>query len=82
VDAFDRRDEAIAAARQGLDEAGIIGRVAEGVTQAVHRRIQSVVEIHEGVGGPEVLPQFVARDQIAGTRKQVGQDVERLATQT
>ena len=40
-----------------------------------------MVEIHEGVGGPKFLAQFLARDHIAGALQQQGQHLERLLLQ-
>jgi hypothetical protein len=46
--------EAIAAPGNGLDEAGIIGIVAQRIPQSLHGRIQAMVEIDKGVGCPEL----------------------------
>ena len=40
-----------------------------------------MVEVDERVGGPEMLPQFVARDHVAATAQEKEQDVERPAAQ-
>ena len=46
----DRCDEAIAPARQRLDEPRVLGRVAEHLAQLLDRRVEGVIEIDEGVG--------------------------------
>jgi len=58
-----------------------LGRIAERLPQPVHRGVQPVVEVHERVGGPEVLPQFIAADDIAATAQQEQKDVEWPAAQ-
>jgi hypothetical protein len=40
-----------------------------------------VVEIHEGVGGPEFLAQFLAHDYIASTFEQHSQNLKGLLLQ-
>jgi hypothetical protein len=49
---FDRSDEPIAASWQCLDISWRISRVTERITQALHHRVQAVLEIDEGVVGP------------------------------
>src|SRR6185503_16670209 len=36
------------------------------------------VEIHEGVGGPELLPELLARHDVARVREEQEEDLERL----
>ena len=43
-------------------------------TQAIDRGMKSVVEIHKGVGGPDLLLQFLARDNLARIFQQRLQD--------
>ena len=49
----DRRDEAVAAPGQGLDEPGGLGRVAQDVSQAPDGRVQAGLEVHERVVRPQ-----------------------------
>ena len=65
-----RGDEAVTAAGQRLDIAGTGGGIAERLAQLVYGRVQAVVEIDEGVGGPEFLAQLFAGDYLAGAVKQ------------
>jgi hypothetical protein len=41
-----------------------------------------VVEVHEGVGGPKFLAQFLASDDVAGALEQERENLERLLLQT
>ncbi len=49
----DRSNEAVALAGQGLNELGILGRIAEGFAQVEDCFVQAAIEIHKGAGGPE-----------------------------
>ena len=71
-----RRDEAVAAARDGLDEGRIAGLVAERLPQLRHGLRQRVVG---DVGaGPERVEQRLFRHQRAGVVEQMEQQVEEL----
>ncbi len=65
-----RGDEAIAAPGKGLNEARVVGGIAEGVAQLVHRRVEAVVVVDEGVRGPKLQAQFLARHHLAGARQE------------
>ena len=80
--AIHRGDETIAAARHRLDIARRIGGVAQRVAQPLHDCVQAVLEVDEGVGGPEPLPQLVAGHQLAGPLDQGQQHVQRLRGET
>ena len=69
--AFDRRNEAVAAPRHGLDEAWRLGRIAQRLAQAVDDGVQTVLEVDERAVRPESLAQLLARDQIAGPLQQL-----------
>ena len=58
-------DEAITAARERLDKARRLGRVAQGRPKSLDRRVQTVLEVDVGIHGPEPLLQFVAGDHLA-----------------
>jgi hypothetical protein len=64
---------------QGLDEAGIVGGVSECVADAVHGGVEAVLEVSEGVRGPELLLQLLAGDQFSGAEEQGFEDLEGLA---
>ncbi len=80
-DHFHRGDETVAAAWYGLNEARIVSRIAERVAQFVYRRIEAVVVIDKRIGGPELQPQFFTRQNVAGTREQLQENLQRLPQQ-
>ena len=63
---LDGRYEAITAARHGLDEARVVGGIAERLAEPADGVIQAVVELDEGVGGPQRCLQLIARDHLHG----------------
>ena len=64
---FDRRNEAVAAPGDGLNEAGRLCRVAQRFAQAVDDGVQAVLEVDERAVRPEPLAQLLAGDQVART---------------
>jgi hypothetical protein len=72
-DVFDRRYEAIAAARKRLYKSGVGGGIAERIPQLIYGGVQSVIKIDESIGGPETLAKLFASDQIAGSLQQQDQ---------
>ena len=70
--------EAIAAARQSFDELRMIGGIAKRFANLIDGGIEAIVEIHEGVGGPQFPPQIVAGDDLAGNFQQFGENLKRL----
>jgi hypothetical protein len=77
----DRSQEAVAAACDCLDESRIFSRISKGITKSANGRVKAVVEIHEGVGRPEPIAEFLARDDIAGSLQQVSKNLEGLFLQ-
>ncbi len=75
---FHRRNQPIAAARQGFDESRSLGRVSKRFAQPLHRRVHSVLEVDECVVLPEALTQFLAGDQLTGSRHQALEHLEGL----
>ena len=78
---FDRRDEAIASPRQGLDEAWVFGGVSQSVPEPFDGGIQTVIKIDEGIGGPEPGPQFLTCDDLPRLFKKQAEDLEGLFLQ-
>ena len=78
---FDRRDEAIASPRQGLDEAWVFGAVSQSVPEPFDGGIQTVIKIDEGIGGPEPGPQFLTCDDLPRLFKKQAEDLEGLFLQ-
>jgi hypothetical protein len=74
----DGREQAITAAREGFDKAGVFGGITEGVAQALDGGVQAVVEVHKGVGRPKTAVQFLSRNDFTRTLQEHGQDLERL----
>ena len=75
------RDEAVAAAGQGFDVAGAGGGISEGLADLVDGGVEAMVEVDEGVGGPEFLLQFFAGDDFSGALEQQGEHLEGLTLQ-
>ena len=78
---FDRTNPAVAATRDGLDEARVLGGVVERLTQLVYGAVEPVVEVHEGVGRPQADTELVPCDQLARTLEERAQDLNRPATE-
>jgi hypothetical protein len=76
---FDGSDETVAATGQGLDEAGIIGGVAEGFAELVDGGVEAVAEIDKGVLRPDALAELIAGDELAGVFEESGQNLKGLA---
>jgi hypothetical protein len=72
----DGRDEAIAAARQGLHEARLVGRVVQGIAQALDRAVEADLEVHERVDWPEDLAHLLPRHHLARAPEQEQEDLE------
>ena len=66
----ERSDEPITTPGNGFNVAWFVGRIREHVAQLLYGAVQSGVEIDEGVPGPEPLPEFFARNNIAGMLQQ------------
>ena len=74
----DRGYETVAAARQSFDEARVFAGILQGLAQSVHGLVQALVEIYEGICGPQPLHQLIAGDQLAGTLQQEDEDLQWL----
>jgi hypothetical protein len=79
---FYGRDEAVAPARQSLDVPRLFGGVAERLADPIHCRIQPMLEITEGLGGPQLVLQFFPGDQFARPAQQGSQNLVGLSGQT
>jgi hypothetical protein len=78
---LDRSDEAVSTAGKGFDEAGVVGGVSERLSDAVYGGVEAVLEVSEGVGGPEFLLQLFAGDQFSAAEEQGFEHLEGLAGQ-
>lgn len=76
--AFDGGYEAVAAAGEGFDEAGVSGGVAEGLAEAVDGGVDAVVEVDVGAGRPEGAGDVVAGEELAGLLEEEAEELEGL----
>jgi hypothetical protein len=72
------RKEAVAATSNGFHKARTLGGVAEGLTDFADRFVETVVEIHEGVRGPEFLLKLFPSHDLTGVLKHHRQELEGL----
>jgi hypothetical protein len=75
-------DEAVAALGDGLDVNGRVGDVAQGVAQFHHGGVEAVVEVDEGIGGPEDATEVFAADELAGMLEEIDKHPEGLLADT
>src|SRR6185369_1515573 len=71
-------NESIAAARQRFYEPRRFSRIAERLAQALHRSVDAVVEVDDGVAGPELLAKLLAGDEIARMLQKERKHAQRL----
>jgi len=71
-----RRKEAVAAQGHGFDEARILWRIAQRLAQLVDGGVQAVIEVDEGVFGPQSLAEVIARDDAASLEEHLGPALE------
>jgi hypothetical protein len=76
--ALEVRDESIASPGDRLDEARVVGIIAERGTQALDGGVQAMFEIDVRPRGPERVPQLLARDHPATAFEEHAQDEEWL----
>jgi hypothetical protein len=72
-------NKAITATRESFDVARIVGRIAEGLTQFVHRSVQAMAEVHKGILRPDSFSQFFPGHELAGVFEKRGENFEWLA---
>src|ERR1039457_6145095 len=65
VELLNRSDEAVAAPGERFDEAGVLGGVAQSVTDAIDGAIEAAVEVHDRVVRPDPLLQLFPRPDLA-----------------
>src|SRR5713226_7492232 len=75
---LDRRDKPIPVARQGLDEAGIVRGVAQGLPEPHDGGIQAMIEVDECVIGPKPLSQLLSCNDFASLFEQDGENATGL----
>ena len=74
-------DEAVSAAGEGFDVTGAGSGISQGFAHLVNGSVEAVVEVDEGVGGPELLLQLFARDDVSGMIEEQSEHLEGLALQ-
>ena len=79
--AFERADEAVAEAGEGLDEARLRRVVAEDGPEPLHHRVDAVLEVDRRPVRPQPLPDVLAGDDVAGPIEHQRQQLERLLLQ-
>jgi len=70
--------EAVAASRDRFDVARPLSRIAQQVADFLDCHVQAIVKIHERIGRPQHLLQFVPRNDLAPTLQQHTEYLERL----
>ena len=63
-------DKPVTALGNSFDVARMFRGIAKQVTDLLNRRVQTVVEVHERIGGPKGLLQFFAGDNFAAAFEQ------------
>jgi hypothetical protein len=76
--AINVRDKPISSPGQCLDVLWGIGFVAECFPQFLYGGIEAVLEVDEGVGGPDPFLEFFAGDEFAGIFEQNSEDSDGL----
>src|SRR6516164_9203113 len=80
--AIDHPDEAIPSPGYGFNEAGTLSVVIQRRPKPFHGIVQSLLEVHKGVGRPELLLQLFSGDGLARTSQQHDQYVQWLPLQS
>src|SRR5262249_7959629 len=71
-------DEAIATSWDSRDPAGIFSGVGQAIAEPLNGGIQPMVEVDEGVTGPELVSEFLTRDHLAVRIEQQAQNSKAL----
>lgn len=74
-------NKSVSPAGEGLNIAGLLGRIAQRPPQFIHRGVQTVLEINERPLAPDPFTQLLAGDHFAGVCQQDQQDLKRLSGQ-
>jgi hypothetical protein len=81
IDSLDGSEETIAAAGESFDESRTAGRVAEGLANAVDRRVDAVLVVDERALWPKHAGDLVARNQLARLLEEHEKNLEWLGVQ-
>jgi hypothetical protein len=78
VDNSHVRDETVTASGHCLNEARALSGIAEGFADLVDGFVESVIEIYEGIRGPQSALEFIAGHQLAWPGQQHREHLKRL----
>jgi len=70
--------EAVATSWDGRNPAGIFSGIGQAIAEPLNSGIQSMVEVDEGITGPELGSELLARDHFAIRIQQQTQNTEAL----
>src|SRR5260370_1360182 len=73
-----RSHEPVAATRQGFHKAGTLRGIAQGFAQPVDDGIEAVVDVHEGIRRPQLLPELVPGDDFTCVLQETCQYLKRM----
>jgi len=74
-----RGDEAITDARDGFNEALLVGGISQSAAEFFDRCVYAVLKINKSIRRPELRLQFFASNYLAGALQQQEKDFEGLA---
>jgi len=80
ADNCDVGEKAVAAARDGLDEAGVFGRISQRISDLADRLVEAMIEIHDRLW-PKSTLHFFPGYELSGLFEQHRQQLEGLLLQ-
>jgi hypothetical protein len=75
---FHGNQETVAELGHGLDELGALDRVSQYLSQLFHGRVDSMLEVNEGIARPQSDTQLLASNDSSFDRQQQAENLERL----
>jgi hypothetical protein len=78
---LDRRNEAVAAARDGFNEAGVFGGFAQCLPKSLYGGVEVVVEFHKRIRRPQPVAEFFSRYNAAGSLQKKSERLKRFLLQ-
>ena len=77
----DRGDKAVPLSRDGLHEARVVRRIAQGAADLQNAEVEAALEIHARVAAPDLSPELPAQDHFSGMGQQQREHARRLRRQ-
>jgi len=71
----------VSALQNGLNKDGVLGKISQGCTQALQRRVETSIRFDVSVSGPESLELFFARHHFAGALQKNREQAKRQILQ-